>query len=300
MINAKTRGINCYRLPIMAFYENDLIESDHEKCAPTVQGGCARCAVLKPPLCCSLCHTLPAHWQWLNNPVPVPPPLPRMSIVPTKYIPSPHDLEFQHLLNSWRRNKTREIFGLAFLKNTGAAFVLPDDILARIADCARVGKIDSLDTLFKETKWYHAREYHSEILQLINENYPLPSPDEVPPISDAAQTSVPSAADLDTPVSATVTASADASGPSDSPRTKATRTCGACGSTTHIRSSKKCPKYDKENRPPRRGSLSKTSTVHVHPDSTSSTHPVSSRALHDPASQVQLSAPPSVDNSDTI
>ncbi|KAJ3473300.1 hypothetical protein NLI96_g13058 [Meripilus lineatus] len=153
----------------MAFYENDLIESDHEKCAPTLQGGCTRCAISPPPLCCSLCHSLPAHWEWLNAPFPAPPPLPRMSTVPSKYSPSAVDLEFRQLLNFWRRNKTREIFGLAFLKNTGAAFVLPDDILTRIADCARVGKINSLDTLCKETKWYHAREYHEEVIRLIQE-----------------------------------------------------------------------------------------------------------------------------------
>ncbi|KAJ3475464.1 hypothetical protein NLI96_g11819 [Meripilus lineatus] len=223
-----------------------------------------------------------------------------MSIVLTKYIPSSHDLEFQHILDSWRRNKTREIFGLAFLKNTGAAFILPDDILARIADCARVGKINSLDTLFKETKWYHAREYHDDMLRLINENYPPPPPDNILPIPDSAQPSEPSATSATDTPAPNVPASADV--PTDSPRTKAVRTCGACGSTGHIRSSHKCPKYDKENRPPRRasGPISKTSAVShlVLPDPGSLTPPESSRVLHDPASQVQLPTSPSIDNSE--
>lgn len=92
-----------------------------------------------------------------------------MSVVPKKYSPSAVNLEFRQRLDDWRCTKVQELFGPAYLKNMGAGFVLGDDTLARIADCARVGKLSSLEDLVKETKWYHTHEYGQDILDLVTQ-----------------------------------------------------------------------------------------------------------------------------------
>ncbi|KAJ3476844.1 hypothetical protein NLI96_g10880 [Meripilus lineatus] len=231
-INAgdQSRGIMCYRAPIMAFYENDLLESDHMQCVPTGDG-CMRCAVSKPISCCSLCHPYPPQFEPYNVPPPPVIRLPRMSTVPTadKYKPSTLDLDFRRVLNSWRRQKIEDRWGPSFLKNMGPGFVLGDDTLARIADCARVGKITNLETLERETRWCHARRYGPEILRLISENYPT-LPDATPPLPLQPQS--PTSANIpSTSTSATAQTSASNSGET---RAKAPRTCGACGMTGHI------------------------------------------------------------------
>ena len=94
-----------------------------------------------------------------------------MSNVPKfgEYEPAPRDLQFRLNLDAWRSRKMQDMFGLAFFKNMGAAFVMGDDILTRVADCARVGIISTIEDLERETMWYHAREYGSEVLALISE-----------------------------------------------------------------------------------------------------------------------------------
>ena len=131
LINARTRAHKCFRAPITAFYENDRIRGsyfpfmgaaltsiagqDPDEC---LEGGCPRCTLPPPLVCCELCwyrrplaranpfSMLPDS----NQPPPQSTPKPRASRVPRlkDLSQTAHDLRVE--LHQFRRKKTIEAF----------------------------------------------------------------------------------------------------------------------------------------------------------------------------------------------
>ncbi|PIL23292.1 transporter [Ganoderma sinense ZZ0214-1] len=171
LVNAAMRPFKCYRAPVTAYYENDRFASKHLECQPLDNdGGCPRCLILPSPVCCSLCS--PAHpiFQLLPPPPLPQPQAPRASgKVPTtgKYTMTDKDRQLRDELHQFRRTKMKELFGLAVLRNLGPGLVMGDSILDRIADCARVNKLTSLDALYREMKWDQTWDLGDAVLAIV-------------------------------------------------------------------------------------------------------------------------------------
>ncbi|KAH9847345.1 hypothetical protein C2E23DRAFT_714524, partial [Lenzites betulinus] len=132
------------------------------------------------------------------------------------------DIELHAALNALRREKMLAKYGRAHLNNLGASYIMPNDTLKRIVDCARARKLTSVANLFRETKWDLATKLGEEVLCVVN-RYPQVSRDPL----------------QDTPVNPT---DAAAAGPlAAAKRVAAPRKCSACNATGHIRTNKMCP-----------------------------------------------------------
>lgn len=78
------------------------------------------------------------------------------------------DVEFRDALHEFRRAETLKTYGRAILHNMGPCMVMGDEILGRIADCARAYKLGSREDLFKECKWDMTWELGDEVLKLVS------------------------------------------------------------------------------------------------------------------------------------
>ncbi|KAI0332527.1 P-loop containing nucleoside triphosphate hydrolase protein [Cubamyces sp. BRFM 1775] len=171
LINAATRPFRCYRKPITAFYENDRLNDDEQRCRTSAGEDCSRCTLRPSPVCCSLCtphHPLFSLLPPMDQPIDKARAA-RASQVDTQYTVSETDIQLRGALHRFRRDQTVRLYGLAHLHELGPGAVMGDDILKRIIDCARVHKIRDLDGLFRETKWHRSDELGNAVLQLINE-----------------------------------------------------------------------------------------------------------------------------------
>lgn len=83
------------------------------------------------------------------------------------YTMSDKDREFRDALHQFRRTKMKEVFGLAVLCNLGPGLIMGDSVLDRIADCARVNKLTSLDALYRETKWDQTWDLGDAVLAVV-------------------------------------------------------------------------------------------------------------------------------------
>ncbi|KAI0681764.1 hypothetical protein BC835DRAFT_1301814 [Cytidiella melzeri] len=77
-------------------------------------------------------------------------------------------------LDNFCRQKMQDMFGWAALRNLGPTEVMSDEVLKRIASCARCNKIASLEDVQREVpKWQRARELSQEILVILQSHYLL-------------------------------------------------------------------------------------------------------------------------------
>ncbi|KAJ3476192.1 hypothetical protein NLI96_g11327 [Meripilus lineatus] len=169
LINADCRSFRCFRVPIMAYYENDRVEPDHQQCLTDSPSGCRRCCVPPSPVCCSLCH--PDDPSFARYPVAAPPAgraaVPRQSRIPALGPMTLHDFSFRRELDSFRRRITLQKFSRAHLNNLGPGTIMGDTILERIVTCARAHKLDSVESLQRETKWGRSVELGPQVLDLV-------------------------------------------------------------------------------------------------------------------------------------
>ncbi|KAI1781685.1 P-loop containing nucleoside triphosphate hydrolase protein, partial [Ganoderma leucocontextum] len=227
IINAGTRPFQCYRVPITAFYENDRTAQDGEDCLPNTVGGCARCRLSPSPICCSLCTPDHAAFAILPPSPPPQPSVPRASTVPNKYTMSITDHDLHDTLDQFRRARTQEEFGVAILNNLGPGLVMGNAILERIVDCARVHKLGTLESLYRETKWDLTWELGERVLDLVKNYYPPPAPAPLP-------------------LNVLGNTDANVGGVSGSnSRGVCKKICSACHQLGHIRSNRICPEYGK-------------------------------------------------------
>ena len=82
-------------------------------------------------------------------------------------IPGPLDLSLYKALNSWRQRHAAKVYGEGAARDYGPSLVLPNVILDRIVDCAHWHKLNTADDLERETDWYHASDYGSEVIDII-------------------------------------------------------------------------------------------------------------------------------------
>ncbi|KAI0641185.1 P-loop containing nucleoside triphosphate hydrolase protein [Trametes meyenii] len=167
LVNASTRRFKCYRTPITAFYGNDALASDHRACQSEGEG-CSRCLVPPSSVCCSLCSPDHSLFAVFSIPLSDKTALPRASQIETRYKMTSTDIELRRALHAFRRSKTLEVLGKAHLQNLGTGMIMGDEVLGRIADCARAGKLPSPEALARETKWNRALEFAQDVLQLVN------------------------------------------------------------------------------------------------------------------------------------
>ncbi|KAF7970094.1 hypothetical protein HWV62_25022 [Athelia sp. TMB] len=86
------------------------------------------------------------------------------------------DMSLRAALHSFCKRKTIEKYRKACLRNTGPAIIMSDNILDRIVDCAHAYVISTLDQLAKETYWGCVEELGEEVLQMILNMCPKPTP----------------------------------------------------------------------------------------------------------------------------
>ncbi|KAI1795743.1 hypothetical protein LXA43DRAFT_735285 [Ganoderma leucocontextum] len=152
----------------MAYYENDRLEADSRHCRLDGEA-CSRCTIKASPICCSLCS--PSHSLFAILPSmdeqPAKPSTSRASQVEASYTMTAADLELRAALHAFRRQQTQAKLGSAHLKNLGPGAIMGDQVLKRILDCARVHKIETVEQLYRETKWNRALEFGENVLKLI-------------------------------------------------------------------------------------------------------------------------------------
>lgn len=187
-------------------------ESEHLECRPDLPNGCPRCVIQTAMICCELCSDgddlfamLPA-WDSPVAPVDVASQSRRSGKIPSNYPILEKERGLRSALQELRVRHTTERFGAAFLQGFGPALFMPNQVLERIVDCARVGKIGDEEQVRRETKWSGKSEDCQEVVSLVSRFFPpMPPP---PPPTESTSLSV-----------------------------KRTRTCSKCKGVNHIGSS---------------------------------------------------------------
>lgn len=88
-------------------------------------------------------------------------------------------------LQELRVRRTTERFGAAFFQGFGPAIFMPNQVLERIVDCARVGKIGDEEQVRRETKWSGKSEDCKEVVSLASHFFP-PTPPPPPPTDSSS------------------------------------------------------------------------------------------------------------------
>lgn len=83
------------------------------------------------------------------------------------YASTSADIQLQTALDTFRREKTHQIYGRAHLKNLGPGSIMANNVLKRIVDCARVRKLPTLGALYRETKWSRAADLGEQVLEVV-------------------------------------------------------------------------------------------------------------------------------------
>ncbi|KAJ7710453.1 hypothetical protein B0H17DRAFT_914615, partial [Mycena rosella] len=189
---------------------------DHLACRTDLEGGCKRCIVAPATVCCELCTPT----QFLD--------FGRVDILKTKQQPKrAHiadykaervDFALRDDLHAFRKTRTIDLRGRAYFRNFGPGYIMPDDVLQCIVDCAHFHKILTAAQLLKETRWHRVSEDGEHLLALIRQHHPAPPPP--PPPTDASATPL-----------GTVNSNIPRPRTSSTPTT---RRCGKCGIVGHI------------------------------------------------------------------
>ncbi|KAI0084797.1 P-loop containing nucleoside triphosphate hydrolase protein [Irpex rosettiformis] len=163
-INAATRIGHCFRLPVMAYYENDrttyrvardVISQSQPLGAPFPSALFTRFLPQPPSMTDSTVKTTSSSG-------------PRANRLP-KFTKSFADFRLRDALDAFRRKKMEEQYGHHALNTVNAGAIMGDDILDRIADCAHCHRIRTIEDLKQQVpKWRRAEVYGSEVLILIH------------------------------------------------------------------------------------------------------------------------------------
>ncbi len=146
-----------------------IIAPDNHVCEPGVVDGCTRCRSVSSIICCSLCT--PEHPLFdLFSPDDVTKPTTTRAskLRKSDTAMTAEDSKFRFALHDYRRNCMEVQHGRPLLDNLGPGLVMDDETLDRITACARARKLDSLDALFRETKWDGTWDMGQDVLNLVN------------------------------------------------------------------------------------------------------------------------------------
>lgn len=148
--------------------------SDNFICQPDLPAGCPRCAYQISAVCCELCS--PIFFKDFGQ---VDLPKKKAAALRSRikdYEASTAELSLRDALHVFRRETTTSRFGWATLSDMGPSIIMSDAILQRIVDCAHDFKIDSVQSLIKETRWLNAQMHGTEVISLIQRHCPKPIP----------------------------------------------------------------------------------------------------------------------------
>ncbi|KAI0699968.1 P-loop containing nucleoside triphosphate hydrolase protein [Cytidiella melzeri] len=183
LINASTRPFRCYRVPIMAFYQNNRRVPDHLQCAETPTG-CRRCNLTQSAVCCDLCNDKSDSPSDIFKKLVPPltemeansahgPSIGRASRLP-KYTMTASDFALCAKLDDFHCQNMLNLYGYAQSKNMGPTDIMCDNMLERIASCARFKKLVSPEDFRREVpKWRRAHEFGGALMVIIQKHYPV-------------------------------------------------------------------------------------------------------------------------------
>ncbi|CDO74559.1 hypothetical protein BN946_scf184632.g16 [Trametes cinnabarina] len=212
LVNAGTRPFRCYRIPINAYYENDMVAFAFLPSTSAVQR----------------------------------PSAPRAHAVDSKYTMTSQDYDLRIALHEFRRAQTLEMYGLAVLNNLGTGMIMGDEELVRIADCARAHHLKTLEDLYRESKWDLTWELGESVLELVNRYYPVKAPLVSTPLQ--AQQTARDVASVPQGSEASRTSTARRCGACD--QVGHTRRSKACPMFAQAKPTNEHPLTDKENTQP--------------------------------------------------
>lgn len=109
----------------------------------------------------------------------------RSGKIPVNYPVLEKERGLRSALQDLRVRCTAERFGASFLQGFGPSIFMPNQVLERIVDCARVGKIGDEEQVRRETKWSGKSEDCQEVVSLVLRFFPPPPP---PPRTESTST----------------------------------------------------------------------------------------------------------------
>ncbi|KAJ3519119.1 hypothetical protein NMY22_g13345 [Coprinellus aureogranulatus] len=179
-INAKLRRRPCRRPPVSEAFNNNKAASKHRECDPSKADGCSRCRIPLSRLCCDI-HNSPEFRRFAVPRVKNPKAPSKTTVLEREM--DAIDRTLSDALNTWREEKTIEVYGWGHYNDFGGTLILPTDILRRIVDCAHASVLSSSSDLERETKWVESQRYGADILEIVNRIRPRkqPTPPPAPP-----------------------------------------------------------------------------------------------------------------------
>jgi hypothetical protein len=142
----------------------------HLLCDDSNSDGCQRCRPKPTRLCCDLCSPH-AFDNLTSTAVPKPAKVPAKSHI-KPYMMTTSDLELKRAILEWRQQQMVAKFGALLARKYGAKYLLSEDLVQRIVDCAHASKITSVESIEKETHWNGAKEHGILLLAVIKAHVP--------------------------------------------------------------------------------------------------------------------------------
>ena len=153
-----------------------LDDTDHLQCDTDSSTGCIRCAPQEIVECCDICSP---NILTLLTP---PPDVTTKSRASKKahcahYEMGPRERDFKAALSQWRSEKALDKLGETDFTEYGVILFMSDEIFHRLIDCFHYGKISTVDSIRKETRWRHdlADTYGPSLIALIRQFDPTPT-----------------------------------------------------------------------------------------------------------------------------
>lgn len=140
--------------------------------------GCTRCKVAPSSICCELC-TPDKFVDFARVDLPKNKQQPKRSRI-ADYKADRTDFALEADLHAFRKARMIAVRGSAHFRSYGAAYIMPDDFLKRIVDCAHFHKILTSEDLQKETRWHRVSTDGEDVLALIQKHRPPPPPSPSP------------------------------------------------------------------------------------------------------------------------
>lgn len=153
------------------------------QCDNAINGSCSRCSPRPPRICCDLCNP-----QEFKDMFRVPNSQPKTQLRRSKrkdYTPNKDDEKLRQWLEDWRRETSKNLYGVHFVRHFGCSTVMTDDTLGQICDAAHQNLIASTNDLYKETRWHFIDKYGQIIVDKIRDIIPrviAPPPSKPPTV----------------------------------------------------------------------------------------------------------------------
>ena len=88
------------------------------------------------------------------------------------------DKELTAALYDWRKSEATKKFKGSIVRQLGAKVLMAEEIVVRVVECARAGKLVDVKSLKLETSWKYAEECGESLLSVIRVYFPAPPADQ--------------------------------------------------------------------------------------------------------------------------